>query len=97
SPCPRPRTRRPGRARRAPRAAARSRAPHPAHRPEVAPLRALAALRVVPDVARADPLREAAGELPRRLHARPELVLGEVVLLRQPRDPLLVGAQEPAL
>src|SRR5581483_798547 len=68
-----------------------------AHRPEVAPARALAALRVVPDVPRADAPREAGGTLPRRVHHRPELVVRQVVVLLVARQ--VVGrvlTQEPA-
>src|ERR671935_739703 len=74
-----------------------SRPRHPAHRPQVAPGRALAALRVVADVARLDPPRVRRCPLARGLDLRPELVLAEVVALREAGHVLLrLGAQHPA-
>src|SRR2546423_1780429 len=75
----------------------RSRPRHPAHRPQVAPGRTLAALRVVPDVAGPDAAGIAGGAFPRRLDLGPELALAEVVLLLEAGDVLTrLGAQHPA-
>src|SRR5262245_25316945 len=65
-----------------------SRALHPADGPEVAPRRARAAARVVLHVACADALRERAGVRSGRLEARPELVVLDVVVLRESRQVL---------
>src|SRR5690242_863870 len=61
----------------------RSRPLHAAHRPEVAPGRALAVLRVVADVARADPAAELARLRARALDERPEGLLVVVVVPRE--------------
>src|SRR5205823_7177868 len=67
----------------------------PAHRPEVAPGRALVASRVVPDVALTDAPREPAREVPRSLDERPEGVVVEQIGLREAGQ-ALVQAQEAA-
>src|SRR5918994_604627 len=74
-----------------------SRPLHPAHRPEVAPRRALAALRIVTDVAGADVTGELAGSCSRRLDLRPERLFVEVVVPRVAREhvTLRTGAQKP--
>src|SRR5579864_1331975 len=70
---------------------------HPAHGPQVAPGRALAAARVVLDVAGADAPGEAARRLLRTRDHRPERILVEVVGADVARERLaLVLAQEAA-
>src|SRR5215218_11216811 len=59
-----------------------SRSLHPAHRPEIAPRGALAALRVMPDVSGANVAGELACRRARRLDLRPESILVEVVVAR---------------
>src|SRR4051794_12097625 len=74
-----------------------SRPLHAAHRPEVAPGRAVAALRVVAHVARTDALRVAARTLARALDERPELLLREVVVALEARQVLgRVAVQQAA-
>src|SRR5581483_5382521 len=63
-----------GRARASP-----SRPPHPAHRPQLAPAGAGAGLRVVADVAAADPADDRAGVLSGPLDHRPERLVVEIV------------------
>src|SRR4029453_843674 len=68
---------------------------HAADRPEVAPGRALAALRVVPDVSGADVPGELSRGLASSVHLGPELVLVQVVVARAADDVLLrVRAKE---
>src|SRR5262249_29712316 len=79
----------------------RSRALHPAHRPEVAPRGAAVALRVVAHVTRTNAGRVLARSLPRRLDLAPERLLVEVVVLREPGEVVASGlakhpAREPA-
>src|SRR6266446_7610241 len=64
------------------RSRARSRPPHPAHWPEIAPLRALAALGIVQDVAAADAPGEKARGLAGAVDRTPERLLLEVVVPR---------------
>src|SRR5438105_10700104 len=70
---------------------------HPAHRPELAPGRALAALRVVLDVAAADAPDETPRELLRTLDLAPERLLVEVVGAREAGHAvvLCLGAEQP--
>src|SRR5215212_4398582 len=73
------------------------RSPDPAHRPELTPGRALPALRVVQDVARAQAVHEAGRSFARRFDVLPELVFLQVVLrLETGQVVLRLLAQQPA-
>src|SRR4029077_21240583 len=72
--------------------------PHAAHRPELAPGRAVAALRIVFDVALAHSFDDVDGELASSLDLTPESLLVEVVVLRKPGDAVVLrlGAEQAA-
>src|SRR5436190_15940789 len=78
------------------RSRARSRPLHPAHRPEIAPRRTLAALGVVHDVALADASAEQASRLARPVDGAPERLLLEIVVPRVALQRVGLGRPEQA-
>src|SRR5439155_14140614 len=81
----------------APGSGARSSCPaHPAHRPQIAPGRALVPTRVVAHVAGADPAGELPRRLPRPLDLPPEGLVVQVVRPRVPGQRVVAAPEEPA-